>query len=489
MSRAIFGKAILFSLLLMPLTSAQNLSANNTSKADEHLRIFKQHLAAFNAGDLEELKKFAAEHLSAQETNGVSPEEMARREAGFSRQIGKFELYEVEKNNDTEIVSLLKTGDVFPFFVRAAWHFDASNPALVINRDLSPVDTPTKALEKGISVSQLAQTVDNKLTKLTNEDKFAGAVLIAQNGKPLWQKAYGYADRDTKTPNNVDTRFRLGSMNKMITSVAIAQLVQAGKIKYTDTLAKVLPDYPNQQVAQKITVHHLLTHTSGLGDIFGPEFDQKKDSLHEIKDYLQLFADKPLAFEPGARWDYSNAGFIVLGLIIERVSGQNYYDYVQQHIYDVAGMKSSGSFPKTQKIQNLAVGYTRTEPGAPLKANWDTLPWRGMSAGGGDSNLGDLLRFAEALRSHKLLNAELTETIVTGKIQNSPDPTRKYAYGFEEHFVAGHRVVGHSGGAPGMNSQLNILLDNGYTVVVLANLDPPAAQRVANYITERLGDK
>jgi CubicO group peptidase (beta-lactamase class C family) len=284
----------------------------------------------------------------------------------------------------------------------------------------------------------------------------------------------------------LDTRFRLGSMNKMFTSVSIAQLVQAGKLKYTDTVADVLPDYPNKEAARKITIHQLLTHTSGLGDIFGPEFRQKKDSLREIKDYLQLFVNKPLRFEPGTDFSYSNGGFIVLGLVIEKVSGQNYYDYVQKHVYDVAGMKASGSFPKDEKVPNLAVGYTRRGEDGKLVNNWDTLPWRGMSAGGGDSTVGDLLRFAEALRSHKLLNAQLTETVIIGKRQPGPNANRKYAYGFEEHFVSGHRVVGHGGGAPGMNGMLDVLMDNGYTVVVLANLDPPAAQNVASYISERL---
>jgi CubicO group peptidase (beta-lactamase class C family) len=311
-------------------------------------------------------------------------------------------------------------------------------------------------------------------------------VLIAKDGRPIFRNAYGYADREAKIKNNLDTRFRLGSMNKMFTSVAIAQLVQAGKLKYTDTVAQLLPEYPDKEIAQKVTVHHLLTHTSGLGDIFGPAFSEKKDALREVRDYVQLFAGKPLRFEPGQGWSYSNAGFIVLGLIVERVSGQSYYDYVQKNIYDAAGMKSSGSYPKTDKIQNLAVGYMRQGPGGPIVPNWDTLPWRGMSAGGGDSTLEDLLRFDRALRTHKLLNKELTETVTSGKVQPGRDVDSKYAYGFEDVRIAGHRVVGHGGGAPGMNALLDMYLDNGYTVVVLSNFGPPAAQRVGGYIRERL---
>ena len=342
-------------------------------------------------------------------------------------------------------------------------------------------------------MADLVKDVDAQLSKLTADDQFSGAVLIAKDGKVLWQKAYGLANREAKTPNTLETRFRLGSMNKMFTSVAIAQLVQQGKLKYSDTLAHVLPDYPNQEVAAKITVHQLLTHTSGLGDFFGEEFRQKKDSLHDLKDYLPLFAGKPLQYEPGQGWAYSNAGFLVLGLIVEKVSGQSYYDYVQKHIYDVAGMKNSGSPARNEKVANLAIGYTRNgddgedDPKAPLAPNTTGLPWRGSSAGGGDSTLGDLLAFARALQGNKLVNAELTKEITTGKARPPmAPPTAKYAYGFSDALLGGRRVVGHNGGAPGMNAELDMHWDSGYTVVVLENMDPPGATKMARYITERL---
>jgi D-alanyl-D-alanine carboxypeptidase len=475
---------LLSSSTLFAQTAAS--AASLPSKTEEHLRVLHMHMEAFNAADAEGLKKFAAEHLSAEERHGQPPERVAENEMGFRQMVGALELYEVEKHTDTELVATLKTRDEFPTFARMVWKFDASNPSLVTSRDLEQTDTPASAVGRRRTAEELAKEVDAKLSRLVERDQFSGAVLIAKDGRPVWQKAYGYADRESKTLNNLDTRFRLGSMNKMFTSVSIAQLVQAGKLKYTDTIADVLPDYPNREVARKITIHQLLTHTSGLGDIFGPEFQKMKDTLREIKDYLPLFAGKPLRFEPGTDFSYSNVGFIELGLVIEKVSGQNYYDYVQRHVYDVAGMKASGSFAKTEKVPNLAVGYTRRNEEGKLVNNWDTLPWRGMSAGGGDSTVGDMMRFAEALRSHKLLNAELTETVITGKHQPGPDANRKYAYGFEEHFVSGHRIVGHGGGAPGMNGMLDVLMDNGYTVVVLANLDPPAAQTVASYISERL---
>lgn len=487
--RSLLALAVMFALSTGPAFAAQGAANNGTatSQADEHLRVLKKYLDALNAGDAEALKGFAVAHLSEQERRGTTPEQVAQFELGFRRMVGGgLDLHKVVKNDGTELSVVLKGRGEFPMFARADWKFDATNPTLIHARGVSPTPTPADAMPPRVPVEQLAKEIDLKLTRAAAEDGFSGAVLIAKDGEPILRKAYGYADREAKIANNVDTKFRLGSMNKMFTSVAIAQLVQAGKLKYTDTIAQLLPDYPDKEIAGKITVHHLLTHTSGLGDIFGPVFDEKKDSLREIKDYVQLFAGKPLRFEPGEGWSYSNAGFIVLGLIIEKVSGQSYYDYVQKNIYDVAGMKNSGSYPKTDKVPNLAVGYMRRGPGGPFVPNWDTLPWRGMSAGGGDSTLEDLLRFDRALRMHKLLNKELTETVITGKTQPGKNPDIKYAYGFQDERIGGRRIVGHGGGAPGMNALLDMYLDGGYTVVVLSNLGPPTAQRVGGYIRERL---
>jgi CubicO group peptidase (beta-lactamase class C family) len=274
----------------------------------------------------------------------------------------------------------------------------------------------------------------------------------------------------------------------MLTSVAIAQLVQAGKLRYTDTLAKILPDYPNREAASRVTLAQILTHTAGLGDFFTEEFMAHKERYRALADYVSLFANQPLRFEPGTSWAYSNGGFLLLGLIVQKASGQDYYDYVKEHIYDPAGMTSSGSTPKDRFPPEMAVGYTRQGgPDGSLQSNYETLPWRGSSAGGGESTVGDLLRFATALRGYKLLNRDLTDLVTTGKVNPDPeDPESRYAYGFEDRRDGGRRTIGHGGGAPGMNGMLQIYWDEGYTVVVLANLDPPAAQQVAEYIRTRL---
>lgn len=447
-------------------------------------KLMSAWVAAFNAGDRAALTKFIADNYSASNLGNQKPEQLGVRHASLRRMVGgELEAVKVTKSTDKELMTVFCSRADIPMCIEARFQLDDAGK--IARSGVGPEPAPPGALGTPLTAEELAKDLDAKLTRMAEKDQFSGAVLIAKDGKPVFQKAYGFADRETKTPNTLDTRFRLGSMPKMFTSVAIAQLVQAGKFKYTDTLAQVLPDYPNKEVAQKITVHQLLTHTSGLGDIFTPEFDKIKDQLHDLKDYLPLFVNQPLRFEPGKDWSYSNAGFIVLGLIIEKQSGQSYYDYVQQHIYNVAGMKSTGAFPKTDKVPNLAVGYTAMgSPDGILRPNWDTLPYRGMSAGGSDSTVGDMLRFANALRDHKLLNAELAQTIMTGKV-DTPRPGAKYSYGFEDSREGSHHVWGHSGGAPGMNGDLGIYED-GYTVVVLSNLDPPAAQKVSGYIAQRL---
>jgi D-alanyl-D-alanine carboxypeptidase len=176
--------------------------------------------------------------------------------------------------------------------------------------------------------------------------------------------------------------------------------------------------------------------------------------------------------------------------IIERVTGESYYDHIQKAVYQPAGMTGTGCQPESEGLPNLAVGYTKIgpngpDPSAPWRPNTETLPYRGTSAGGGYSTVGDLVRFATALLEHKLLNAEHTTLLLAGKVE-MPMPGRKYAYGFIENTSGAVRTVGHGGGAPGQNGDLIIHPDTGDVIAVLSNLDPPAASRLSTYASARL---
>jgi D-alanyl-D-alanine carboxypeptidase len=327
--------------------------------------------------------------------------------------------------------------------------------------------------------------LSDRAERLAGEGEFSGAVLVAKDDNVLFSHAYGLADRKRGIPNTLRTRFRIGSMNKMFTAVAILQLADAGKVELTAHLGKYLTDYPNRDVATKVTIHQLLTHTGATGDIFGPDFDLHRTELRTLADYVQLYGKRGLEFRPGSRWSYSNYGFILLGRVIEKVTGQSYYDYVQQHIYEPAGMTRSGSLPEDRAVPDRSIGYMKPPGQTAWLPNTDWLPYRGTSAGGGYSTVEDLARFAHALMSHKLLSPDSTELLITGKVKARPGA--KYAYGFEDARDAdGNGWVGHGGGAPGMNGDLKIYPKSGYVVAVLANMDPPAAQRISEYLDLRL---
>jgi D-alanyl-D-alanine carboxypeptidase len=349
---------------------------------------------------------------------------------------------------------------------------------LATPRPASAVDLVLHRMTEADAVAALADHAKQR----ARADEFAGAVLVAHHGKVLLKDAWGRADRKAGVANTPATRFRIGSMNKMITAVATLQLVEAGKLALDDPIGQHLPDYPNKQVAAKVTARHLLTHTGGTGDIFGPEFDQHRLQLREHRDYLKLYGRRGLTQEPGTRFEYSNYGFVLLGALIEHVSGMSYDDYVRDHVFRPAGMRSTGALPEAVEVPDRAVGYLRLSPTSAWEPNTYTLPWRGTAAGGGYSTVGDLLRFAQALESGRLLSE--------GTFAEATRPhQQQYGYGFDVQGQGSLRSYGHGGGAPGMNGELRVFPQLGFVVVALSNLDPPAASELVEFFALRMPDQ
>ena len=312
-----------------------------------------------------------------------------------------------------------------------------------------------------VSQPELVRRLGTALDSLAKAGQFSGVAVLAKDGVPVFQRAYGMADRERGVANNLETAFNLGSINKVFTQIAILQLRAAGKLDLDSTLAVYWPDYPNKAVAHKITVRQLMRHTSGIGgDIFDSPPGGTRHDVRSLKDYLALFVNEPPQFEPGTSNAYSNAGYVVLGLLIERLSGQDYYAYVRDHILEPVGMTRTGSLFVDSLPPNTAIGYTtgseNAPPGAPLHPNTQELPGRGSSAGGGYSTAQDLLKFLKALREHRIPNG----------------------------LPAG---LGIAGGSGGINGVVEGSLLGDYDLVVLANFDPPAAERVARMTREWLG--
>ncbi len=321
-----------------------------------------------------------------------------------------------------------------------------------------PAQTPAPA---PMSETELLQRLANTLDSLSSRDQFSGVVIVTNRGEPVFQRAYGLADRESRRPNTTETAFNLGSINKLFTTTAIRQLAAAGKLNLDSTVATYWPDYPNPEVGRRVTIRQLLQHRSGIGgDIFGTLPNQTRREIRHNRDYLPLFVAEPQAFEPGSDQQYSNAGYVLLGFLVERLSGEDYYEYVRRHIYGPAGMTRTAAYPVDSLPPNTAIGYSRggedAPADAPLRPNSADLPGRGSAAGGGYSTGTDLMRLLAALK--------------TGRIPGAPP--------------AG---LGIAGGSGGLNAAIEGALPGGYDLIVLANLDPPAAERIVRMVRGWLG--
>lgn len=473
MNRAIIRKSLLACALvaasMLPLFAQ---TQNSSPAAEQQARAW---LSAFNSGD----RAVLLEYLTA---NRASSAEHIDDEMRFRDMTGGFELIKTEESTPTRFAALLKEKNSDQF-ARLEVEVEPDPPHRISKMDLRAISRPAEFAIPRLSEEEAIAQLSQLLQKEAAADRFSGAALVAKNGKVVFEQAYGLADRKKKIPTNVNTQFRLGSMNKMFTAVSILQLVQAGKLQLNDPFGKYLTNYANTEMASKVTIEQLLTHTGGTGDFFGPEFDAHRLELKTLQDYVKLYEKRPLKFEPGAKWEYSNCGFLLLGVVIEKVTGQSYYDYVREHVYKPAGMTLTDSLPESGPVPGRSVGYTKMRPGLWVP-NTDTLPWCGTSAGGGYSTVSDLFRFASALQEHKLLNAKYTDLLTTGKVDTGRGD--KYAFGFVERNNNGLRCFGHGGGAPGMNGELDICPESGIVVAVLANLDPPAADHAAEFVSARL---
>lgn len=333
----------------------------------------------------------------------------------------------------------------------------------------APAGTPARAPIAGDD--EMGRALDAFARRMAEADNFSGTVLLARDGRTIFQGAYGLASREYGAANRVDTKISLGSINKMFTTVAILRLVDEGRLSLDDAVATHLPGVLRDDVARRVTIRHLLTHTSGLGDfLFTPEMvPLSRARFRTLADYAPRLADDTLDFAPGTDWSYSNTGFLVLGLLLEKVTGRDYHDHVRETIFAPLGMNDTDAYELDRVVPNLATGYDREfgPEGASWRNTWYEQVARGTSAGGGFSTVGDLLKFAEALRTNRLLKPETTRLMLSAK----PDEmSPQYGLGTQV-FTPDGRIVGHTGGGPGTASAVEIHLDGGYVAIALSNMN------------------
>lgn len=434
-----------------------------------HVQTFIDHV---NTGTLDDIKTYIQSSFTPEFLKAFPIEEHTQFILSLRENSKTLDIHRIDEVEPNHVKVFLQSSFTEGWYCLEIW-FDPEADHKISNLFILPTQS-LEAPKRKIQREDIAETLETFTQKLVDADLFSGTVLLAYKDEVIVQEAYGFANKDFDVPNTLETKFNLGSMNKMFTGVAITQLAERGELSFEDSLAKFLPDFPNPISSKKIKIKHLLTHTSGLGRFFSEKFwKASRDLYRTIDDMMTLVEDEALLFEePGTRWEYSNTGMLVLGKVIECVTGESYFKFIQDNIYAPAGMHNSGSFELDKVNQNLAVGYHKifTSEGTTLQNNLFQHVIRGGSHGGGFSTAHDILRFANHLRSHTFLSEDNTNLVLSPKPDlNSPD----YGYGFGLNFGLwlGYDtpIVGHGGGFPGVGTTLDMFLGTPWNAIVLSN--------------------
>lgn len=429
--------------------------------ADPPHEWLERWLAAFNDPDLRVYRRFIERY--APTLVPYLDDDLSLREV-----TGGFDLLSMETAGAGETAALVRDR---AWGRRSKVVLTAAGPDKL--DDIAFSGAPAVESEPRLTEAAVLAAVKRKLDTEGAAGRFSGALLVARGDHPLLSGARGFADAEGQTANTVATRFCVGSMGKLFTAVAVMQLVEQGRLALADPLARHLPDFANRALAEKVTLQHLLTHTGGTGDIFGSEYDAGQ--VKTVADAVRVFGAREPAFEPGARWGYSNFGFVLLGAIVERVSGRPYEAVFKAQIFDPAGMAATSQrFASDRPTASACTGARATG----LKA---LAPYEGLPAGGGYSTVEDLHRFVVALRSGRLVTAPTLAAMTTPRVQAG---TRSWGLGVAIGRRNGVPYWGHGGSAPGVNGDLAVY--RNHAVVVLCNRGHPAATAAAEYIGARL---
>lgn len=341
-----------------------------------------------------------------------------------------------------------------------------------------------------------AQNEDEKLPDIIDYLKelsypeFSGVVLLAKGDNVLFEKAYGYSSIEYEVKNTVNTLFNTASITKTMTAVAALQLVDKGLLDLDTPVGVYLPDYPNPIVRDSVTTYQLLTHTSGLNNFFVDESKNiGKLDIKEVKDYLPFFASKPLLFSPGSKYAYSAGGYIVLGVLIENLSGEDYHEYMYNHVFKTAGMENTVAVPLDSIMKNKASGYTSYFGESDNLSKNDTFLEFANPAGFYYSTTNDILRFFEALKDYRLISEKLTKKMMSPLVKGY---YTNYGFGISVDKRWEQTIVGHTGGWYGVQCELMYFEKDEITAIILSNVDTAEGKgmnKISNYIKHVLANK
>lgn len=322
-----------------------------------------------------------------------------------------------------------------------------------------PTPTSTASNSNEGLAANIPAKVDEYLNAYVEQDRFSGSVLIAQGDDLIVRKGFSQADREHDVPNTPATKFRLGSVTKQFTAMAVLQLQQQGKLNVQDPISTYRPDYPN---GDRITVENLLNHTSGIPNF--TSFDDYQQVMRRDlspSEIIDRFKDRDLEFEPGSQYRYSNSNYLLLGHLIEQISGQSYASFVQDHIFDPLGMNDSGYDRHAAILENRAEGYNMNAQGELVNAAFIDMSIP-HAAGALYSTVDDLRKWDRALSTDRLLNDSVRQQMFTPGKGN-------YGYGWIIDDVDGHKRISHNGGVNGFVTNISRFPDDDVVIVVLSN--------------------
>ena len=437
----------------------------NEAMANSPWEWFDRWLKAFNGSRLADYAKFVQAHIPS-----LVP--FLDDDLGLRETSGGFRLLRSEQTAPNEITAWVRDRHWDRFSKVVMTIGDGRIDDLAFSGAPTPIDFRVQRLSEGGALDVLQRKLRVEATK----GRVSGVVLVARGRDVLFQEAYGARSIQPEHWTTISTRFCIGSMGKMFIAVAVLQLVQQGWLKLADTVATLLPAYPDTGLARQVTVEHLLTHSGGTGDFFGPEYEKHRAELNTPSDYIPIFGAREPIFPPGSRWGYSNFGFMLLGAIVEQVTGTPWEDCLNERVFRVAGMTSTSASASPPDTASPRTGARATG----LRA----LPYYvGTPAGGGYSTLDDLQRFGVALTEGRLLDKTHLALLTQPRI---PAGTASWSLGLRVAARNGATWFGHGGGAPGVNADFAIYPGADYRTVVLSNRGHPSAVNVADYIGARL---
>jgi CubicO group peptidase (beta-lactamase class C family) len=445
-------------------------------------RRMEEILDLINQADSETIKRYVSEEY-APDFRDAFPE---AQHAGIFRQLrgafpGLVPVSLIESSDDA--LKVLLQSEPSGLWLEIQLQVEEEPPHRIARLGITPAKAPPGKGEARAQQPEITSLADlhTYLSGAQEGNTFSGVVLVAENETPVFGEAYGLACKNHGVPNSLDTKFNLGSINKIFTSVAAARLMEQGRLGLDDPIGKYLEGFP-EEAAGKVTIRHLLQMSSGWGDYWGDEtYLATRFDLRLVSDYMAFLKDMPLEFEPGSETVHSNTGYEVLGAVIEKITGKDYYDYIRENIYAPAGMTSSDSYERDAVVENMATGYTNMHPydeigEGYLRTNTLMFSPRGTPAGGGYSTAEDMLKFATALKSYSLLGAEYTGLLLNSFEDSEPGSEPR-------------RGIAIAGGAPGVSAFLSLDLESKYTVIVLSNYDTPAAIEVGRMIRGMLSEQ